>query len=63
MIANGTVKIQCGAYVDVVSIRRITPYIQRDPSIDSICVLILKFHGGGYPMLNYRFYLFKFYSS
>jgi hypothetical protein len=29
VIANGTVKIQCGAYVDVVSIRRITPYIQR----------------------------------
>lgn len=30
VIANGTVKIQCGAYVDVVSIRRITPYIQRE---------------------------------
>jgi hypothetical protein len=24
------VKIQCGAYVDVVSIHRITPYIQRE---------------------------------
>jgi hypothetical protein len=30
VIANGTVKIQCGAYVDVVSIRQITPYIQRE---------------------------------
>jgi hypothetical protein len=30
VIANGTVKIQCGAYVDAVSIRRITPYIQRE---------------------------------
>ena len=30
VIANGTVKIQCGAYVDVVSIRLITPYIQRE---------------------------------
>ncbi len=30
VMANGTVKIQCGAYVDVVSIRRITPYIQRE---------------------------------
>jgi hypothetical protein len=30
VIANGTVKIQCGAYVDIVSIRRITPYIQRE---------------------------------
>ena len=30
VIANGTVKIQCGAYVDIVSIRLITPYIERD---------------------------------
>ena len=30
VIANGTVKIQCGAYVDLVSIRRITPYFERD---------------------------------
>ena len=30
MIANGTIKIQCGTYVDVVSIRWITPYIQRE---------------------------------
>ena len=30
VIANVTVKIQCGAYVDIVSIHRITPYIQRE---------------------------------
>ncbi len=30
VIANGTVKIQCGAYVDIVSIRRITPYRPRE---------------------------------
>ena len=30
VISNGTVKIQCGAYVDIVSIRRITPYFERD---------------------------------
>jgi hypothetical protein len=30
VIANGTVKIQCSAYVDAVSIRRIAPYIQRE---------------------------------
>ena len=30
VIANGTVKIQCGAYVDLVSICRITPYFERD---------------------------------
>ncbi len=30
VIENGTVKIQCGAYVDVVSIQRITPCIQRE---------------------------------
>jgi hypothetical protein len=30
VIANVTVKIQCGAYVDVISIQRITPYIQRE---------------------------------
>ena len=30
VIANGTVKIQCGAFEDLVSIRRITPYVQRD---------------------------------
>jgi len=29
VISNGTVKIQCGAYVDIVSIRRITPYFER----------------------------------
>jgi hypothetical protein len=28
VIANGTVKIQCGAYVDLVSICRITPYFE-----------------------------------
>ena len=27
---NGTVKIECGAYTDVVSIRRITPYLSRE---------------------------------
>ncbi len=30
VIANGTVKIQCGAYVDIVSIHRIFPYIQHN---------------------------------
>ncbi len=30
VIANGTVKIQCGAYVDIMSIRRITPYHPRE---------------------------------
>ncbi len=30
VIANGTVKIQCGAYANLVSIRRITPYFERD---------------------------------
>jgi hypothetical protein len=27
---NGTVKIECGSYTDVVSIRRITPYLSRE---------------------------------
>ncbi len=30
VIANGTVKIQCGAFEDTVSIRRITPYYPRE---------------------------------
>ena len=30
VIANGTVKIQCGAFEDTVSIRRITPYHPRE---------------------------------
>jgi hypothetical protein len=30
VMANGTVKIQCGAYVDIVSICRITPYHPRE---------------------------------
>jgi hypothetical protein len=30
VMANGTVKIQCGAYMDIISIHRITPYHPRE---------------------------------
>jgi hypothetical protein len=30
VLGNGTVKIQCGAYVDLISIRRLTPYYSRE---------------------------------